>query len=69
MQDLCKCQDNCSYVDHRIAFEQHKGHNKTGVGSLQMSKLEENKGYYSPQLELTTHQAKERQECDRKAMV
>ncbi len=34
-----------------------------------MSKLEENKGQYSPQLELMTHQAKGRQECDGKAMV
>ncbi len=44
VQGLWKCWDSCSYVVHRIAFEQHKWHNKTGVGSLQMSRLEENKG-------------------------
>ncbi len=44
VQGLYKCQDNCSYVDHRIDFEQHKWHEMTGVGSLLMSKLEENEG-------------------------
>ncbi len=44
VQGICKCQDSCSHVVDRIAYEQHKWHYQAGVGSLQMSRLEENRG-------------------------
>ncbi len=59
-----KCEDMYIYNAHRISTEQCNS-----PRLLQMSRLEENGGYYSPQLELTSNQDRGKQECDRNAMV